>query len=59
MPPQRVRDLERTLEAAIVEALRRQEGKPPQPRIAHLMAKAAVAVLEATEIESPPPPREP
>lgn len=41
--------LERLLEQAVGRVLEREQGEKPDPRIVHLMAKAAVTVLEAAE----------
>lgn len=54
MEPELVEDLEEELEAVILQALQRL-GKnrlphPPTPRLAHLMAKAAVTVYEAVSM---------
>jgi hypothetical protein len=59
MEPQQVRDLERAFESAIAGALRGQSQRlrlrrPLSPRAVHLMAKAAVAVLEAVADEQRP-----
>jgi hypothetical protein len=52
MDGKQVREVEDEIEAAIAKSLRKLEKDGvtdplPSPRIAHLMAKAAVAVLEA------------
>ncbi len=50
MDGKRVRELEQEIEAAIAKVVRRlgKDHNPPLPeRVYHLMAKAAVAVLEA------------
>jgi hypothetical protein len=53
MNRERVRELEDEIESAIAQTLKqlapRQNVKPPSRRTCHLMAKAAVAVLEAVE----------
>lgn len=50
-----VNELEKRIAAAIVEALRSHgEGIDVGASIAHLMAKAAVAVLEAAQDRRPP-----
>jgi hypothetical protein len=47
MDPNDVRRLEEACERAMAEVLRKHYSSTVQPRICHLMAKAAVAVLEA------------
>jgi hypothetical protein len=42
-----VRELEDACERALAEVLQRHAVEPWSPRLSHLMAKAAVAVLEA------------
>jgi hypothetical protein len=42
-----VRELEDACERALSEVLQRRLPPPWSPRLSHLMAKAAVAVLEA------------
>jgi hypothetical protein len=59
LEPQQVRDLERALESAIAGALRGHSQRlrfrrPLSARAIHLMAKAAVAVLEAVADEQRP-----
>lgn len=55
MDPDQVARLEDEIEAAITRALRhlakddRTIPRPPSGRVYHLMAKAAVAVFEATD----------
>jgi hypothetical protein len=50
MDPNQVRRLEEHIEAAIADELRRHFAELSlRPHTAHLMAKAAVAVLEAVE----------
>lgn len=63
-----IRDLESVIEAALTtlfatgrgprsaDGAAMWHGRPPAPHTLHLMAKAAVTVLEATE-EQPPEPR--
>jgi hypothetical protein len=46
-----VRQLEHLIEAALDTALAGRTPKPVSPRTRHLMAKAAVAVLEAVDAE--------
>jgi hypothetical protein len=47
MEPGRVRELEEEIGEAIAKVLRRKTSPLPDPRTIHLMAKAAVTVLEA------------
>ena len=48
MRPDQVRQLEERIDAAIAEVLKKHfPGRPVSPRTRHLMAKAAVTVLEA------------
>ena len=50
MDPNHVRHLEEQMEVAIADVLREHfPGPPVSPRTTHLMAKAAVTVLEAVE----------
>ncbi|HEY4310772.1 MAG TPA: hypothetical protein VGN12_15080 [Pirellulales bacterium] len=44
-----VQELEEALERAIVDVLRKHHRHDVRQRVRHLMAKAAVAVLEAVE----------
>jgi hypothetical protein len=46
-----IRALEEACETALAEALRKAGRVQESPRTCHLMAKAAVAVLEAVEEE--------
>ena len=48
MHPDQVRQLEERIDAAITELIEKNfPGPPVSPRTTHLMAKAAVTVLEA------------
>ncbi len=47
MQQDEVRKLEDACERAIADALRREHPRAVEPKVCHLMAKAAVAVLEA------------
>ena len=47
MDPEEVRGLEEASERALADVLRQHLHDPVSPRVRHLMAKAAVAVLEA------------
>jgi len=50
MDPNLVHHLEEQIDAAIADVLREHfPGPPVSPRTTHLMAKAAVTVLEAVE----------
>jgi hypothetical protein len=52
MDRKRVQFLEKEIGAAITEVLGRSDGDDtPNEQIMHLMAKAAVTVLEAVEIQ--------
>ncbi|MBI3838564.1 MAG: hypothetical protein HY288_11615 [Planctomycetia bacterium] len=53
MEPKEVQKSEEACERAIVDVLRKRYSSSVQPRVCHLMAKAAVAALEAfTEAEA-------
>ncbi|MBI3839581.1 MAG: hypothetical protein HY288_16800 [Planctomycetia bacterium] len=53
MEPKKVQKLEEACDSAIVDVLRKHYSSAVQPRVCHLMAKAAVSVLEAvTEAEA-------
>lgn len=49
MDHEQVKSLEHALEQAISKSLRKEYAPMPEPPIVHLMAKAAVTVLEAAE----------
>jgi hypothetical protein len=52
MHPDLIRQLEERLDTAIAEVLEKHLSRPPvSPRTRHLMAKAAVTVLEAVQQE--------
>lgn len=58
MNHEEVRDLEQIVQDALSKALRSTSYASVPPQILHLMAKAAVTVLEATlSADKPPRPR--
>lgn len=49
MDREQIRRLEEVCEQALADALRPHVQRPIEPRVYHLMAKAAVTVLEAVD----------